>query len=62
MTNFSPGDRVEFAPYTDQWARGDRYGMVLTHGDERVLVLAEKSGATIHIVLNHLTLVRKAGD
>ena len=62
MADFNSGDRVEFAPHTDQWARGDRYGMVLCWERGRVWVLAEKSGARILIAPNHLTLVRKAGD
>jgi hypothetical protein len=67
MTDLKPGDRVEFAPHTDRWMRGDRYGMVLavnvkSHGTRTVRVLPEKSGKPFNCVPGILTLVRKAGS
>lgn len=56
------GDRVEFAPHTDRWMRGDRYGTVLAvnvkgHGKRTVHVLPDKDSAT-YVVPGILTLVR----
>ena len=65
MQDFKPGDRVEFAPHTDRWMRGDRYATVLavnvkSHGMRTVRVLPDK-GSPFNCVPGILTLVRSAG-
>lgn len=66
MTEFKPGDRVEFAPHTDPWMRGDRYGTVLavnvkSHGKRTVRVLPDK-GPAANFVPGILTIVRRAEE
>jgi hypothetical protein len=64
MTDLKLGDRVEFAPHTDIWMRGDRFGIVIglkIAGSSLVRVRLDTSNAVV-VLPGILTLVRKAGS
>lgn len=44
---YAPGTRVEIPVWTDQWMRGDRYGVVVRQHQvpEMTVVKLDKSGA-----------------
>ena len=51
------GDRVEVAPHTDTWMRGDRYGEVVSFGKRLVAVKFDRSGRTMNLHPVVLTFV-----
>lgn len=47
---YSPGDRVELAPHTELWARGERFGTVAPVESLRfVHVTLDRSGKTVRV-------------
>lgn len=53
------GDRVEMAPHTDRWARGDRFGLVYLVGTSRfdrdmVYVRLDRSHDVIRVHVDNL--------
>lgn len=44
VDDFTPGQRVQTHPATDEWMQGDRYGEVVRLGRRLVLVKLERSG------------------
>jgi hypothetical protein len=54
---FVVGDRVEIAPHTDTWMRGDRYGTVAALGRRLVAVKFDRSGRTMNLHPSVLTFV-----
>lgn len=45
-SDFKVGDRVQLAPHTDTWVRGDRYGVITTVGVRSIRVKLDRSGRT----------------
>lgn len=43
ITAFGPNDRVELAPHTASWMRGDRFGRVLAVNPTTVRLLLDRS-------------------
>jgi hypothetical protein len=49
INDFSPRQRVQLHPGTDRWARGDRYGEVVSVGRLSVRIHMDRSGHTIRV-------------
>lgn len=50
LSSFGVNDRVELAPHTATWMRGDRFGRVTAVGAERVTVLLDRSRHTTRVL------------
>lgn len=53
LSDFAVGQRVQLAPHTDHWMRGDRYGAVVAVGKRRkarVHVLADTSNRVLKLL------------
>jgi hypothetical protein len=49
LTDFSPGDRVELHPGTDQWMMGARFGTVVKIGRAKLFVRIDWLSGNIRV-------------
>lgn len=50
LTQYAVGDRIELAPATDRWMRGDQFGEIVKIGHRYLHVKMQTSGHTIPVV------------
>lgn len=54
LTLYAVGDRVELAPSTNAWMRGERFGVVAAIGHRYLRVTLDRSGRTLPFTPEHI--------
>ncbi len=62
MQHFSHGDRVQLSPATNAWMMGDRYGHIVKIGRKYLHVGMDRSGRTLKVSPDLLTVVSSAAS